>query len=175
MLLLALFIGVPLIEIALFVQLGSILDLGWILLIVVLTAILGTWIVRRQGRDVLRQIQGAFEQMRDPTEPIAHGAMVLFSGALLLTPGFFTDTVGFLLLIPAFRSVVFRWLRTRIMNSGGIQGHVHMRANVRSSYGEASSRPKRRPDSAVIDGEFTEITEPDERRSDGPSGWTKPE
>ena len=65
--LLVLFIVVPLIEIALFIQIGSAIGLGWTLLIVVLTAIAGTVLVRQQGRDVLVRLQSSFEQLRDPT------------------------------------------------------------------------------------------------------------
>jgi UPF0716 protein FxsA len=165
MLLLALFVAVPLIEIALFVQLGSVLDLGWILLIVVLTAILGTWLVRRQGRGVLRQIQGSFEELRDPTEPLAHGAMILFSGALLLTPGFFTDAIGFALLIPAVRVAVFRWLQQRVV--------VHTMATHRQG---PRAGPPPRPRDDVVDADYQELTERDGPPPSGegrPSGWTR--
>ena len=161
MLLLLLFLAVPLIEIALFIQLGSILDLGWILLIVVLTAILGTWLVRRQGRDVLVQLQRSMDQLRDPTEPLAHGAMILFSGALLLTPGFFTDAVGFLLLVPAVRRLAYRRLKASLI----------ARQSMRQP-------PPPRPD--IIDAEYTEVEpepepgpKPGPRRTEGPSGWTR--
>ena len=115
MLLFVLFIAVPLIEIALFIQLGSFLGLGWTLLIVVLTALVGTWLVRQQGLAVLGKVQNSLNELNDPTEPLAHGAMILFSGALLLTPGFFTDTVGFLLLVPKIREAMFRWIRSRVV------------------------------------------------------------
>ncbi len=175
MLLLALFIGIPLIEIALFVQLGSVLDLGWILLIVVLTAILGTWLVRRQGRDVMRQIQGSFETLNDPTEPLAHGAMILFSGALLLTPGFFTDTIGFLLLVPAFRVMAFRWIKSRVVvhNFGGARGQANPHPSQRGRAGPAQR-------DGIIDGDYTDVTGsdadtpgPTQPSNRPPSGWTR--
>ena len=96
-----LFLIVPLIEIALFIQVGGAIGLLATLAIVIITAALGTMLVRSQGIAVINQVRGSFEELRDPTEPIAHGAMVLFSGALLLTPGFFTDAVGFALMVPA--------------------------------------------------------------------------
>ena len=190
--LLLLFIAVPLIEIALFVQLGSVLDLGWILLIVVLTAMLGTWLVRRQGRGVLHQIQTSFETLRDPTEPLAHGAMILFSGALLLTPGFFTDAVGFLLLVPAVREAAFRWLRSRVtvrtMGSAsmGAGPRPDMRDDPRRSPPRGGRRTQPgRPD--IIEGDYEEVgaADPatgsdspadrpgDRPRSGRPSGWTR--
>jgi len=188
--LLLLFIAVPLIEIALFVQLGSVLDLGWILLIVVMTAILGTWLVRQQGRGVLRQIQGSFETLRDPTEPLAHGAMILFSGALLLTPGFFTDAVGFLLLVPAVREIAFRWLRSKVVvyqSGAGPRPNAngpHPRGphpQGRAAGGGAHRQPGR-PD--VIETEYEDLTasgpgERDDHEGAGgsggrrPAGWTR--
>jgi len=172
MVLLVLFIAVPLIEIALFIQLGSVLALGWILLVVVLTAMLGTWLVRRQGRDVLRRLQGALDRLEDPTEPLAHGAMILLSGALLLTPGFFTDAVGFLLLLPAVRLVAFRWVRARVLAGG-----IHVRPGPQGRAGPDAPRgapPGAQPGhpDGVIDADYEDVTSPDGKLP--PSRWTRP-
>lgn len=179
-----LFLAVPLIEIALFIQLGSVLDLGWILLIVVLTALLGTWLVRQQGRGVLRQIMASAETLRDPTEPLAHGAMILFSGALLLTPGFFTDAVGFLLLIPAVREAVFVWLRKRVRVQTASGDFGRYRPGPGPGLGPRPRPRPERPNSAtgrsgptIIDADYTDVSpEKPERNgsrpSDRPSGWT---
>ena len=149
------FIAIPLIEITLFIQVGGAIGLWSTLLIVVLTAILGTYLVRQQGLRVLGDLRGQMSQMRDPTEQLAHGAMILFSGALLLTPGFFTDAVGFALLVPMFRSKAFEAMRAKI--------------NIQS-FGPGTTPQNPRDD--VIDGEFVEV-EPEPRRTQGPSGWTK--
>lgn len=82
------FLAVPLIEIALFIQVGGLIGLWPTLGIVILTAILGTWLVRSQGLRALSELQGSFSRLEDPSKPLAHGAMILLSGALLLTPGF---------------------------------------------------------------------------------------
>jgi UPF0716 protein FxsA len=103
-----LFLLVPLIEIALFIQVGGWLGLWPTLGIVVATAVAGTYLVRSQGSQALIRLRRSLDDLRDPTENLAHGAMILFSGALLLTPGFFTDAVGFLLLVPAVRSFIMR-------------------------------------------------------------------
>ena len=108
------FIAVPLIEITLFIQVGGAIGLGWTLAVVVLTAVLGTWLVRSQGALALGQLRSSFNDLRDPTEPLVHGAMILFSGALLLTPGFFTDAVGFAFLIPRFRQAAYIAIRDRV-------------------------------------------------------------
>lgn len=163
MLLLLLFIGIPLLEITLFIQVGGAIGLGWTLGIVVLTAILGAWMVRSQGTQAMVNMRSSFSNLQDPTEPLAHGAMILFSGALLLTPGFFTDFIGFALLVPAVRSAVYKYARSRIniqsfqMGPGGQEHHQD---------------PRRNPRDRVIDGEFEEI-DPDNPPHDGPSGWTK--
>jgi len=75
------FIAVPLIEIGLFIQVGDAIGLWPTLLVVLLTAIAGTALVRSQGAQVLSALQGSFQAMKDPTEPLAHGAMILFAGA----------------------------------------------------------------------------------------------
>lgn len=150
------FIAVPLIEIALFIQVGGMIGLWPTLAIVVITAFLGTWLMRMQGAQAMANLRGSFNELQDPTEPLAHGAMILFAGALLLTPGFFTDALGFLLLFPPFRSAAFRYIKARV--------------NVQSfSMGQPPHQPK---DDGVIDGEFTEI-DATKRPTHGPSGWTR--
>ena len=150
------FIAVPLIEITLFIQVGGAIGLGWTLAVVVLTAVLGTWLVRSQGALALGQLRNSFNDLRDPTEPLVHGAMILFSGALLLTPGFFTDAVGFAFLIPRFRQAAYSAIRDRVkVQSFGTPGGMG---------------PRGRGD--VIDGDFHEIPE-QPRQTKGPSGWTK--
>ncbi len=169
-----LFLLVPLIEIGLFIQVGGLIGLWPTLAIVVLTAIAGTMMVRSQGFRVLNELRGSFEQLNDPTEPLAHGAMILFSGALLLTPGFFTDAVGFALLIPAVRTAVWRAIRARVVVTGMSYGT-----------GPAQRGPQRngRHDSDVIEADYHEIDPraddssgsngPDKGLDKGPSGWTR--
>jgi len=125
------FIAVPLIEIGLFIQVGDAIGLWPTLFIVLLTAIVGTALVRSQGA------------LKDPTEPLAHGAMILFAGALLLTPGFFTDAFGFLLLFPPFRHLITNMIRSRLTS-----------ANVKFSTHQTGS------DDTVIDADYIDISEP---------------
>lgn len=161
--LLAAFIGVPLIEIALFIQVGGLLGLWPTLLIVLLTAIAGTALVRSQGIAALGNIQRSLDRFDNPAAPLAHGAMILVSGVLLLTPGFFTDAIGFALLIPAVRDRVIEILRKRITIH---TAHTHPDG---ADFDTRSRRP------GIIDGEFREI-DPDSippRRGDAPSGWRR--
>lgn len=157
------FIAVPMIEIALFIQVGGAIGLGWTLAIVLITAVLGTTLVRTQGAMALGQLRSSFSDLQDPTEPLVHGAMILFAGALLLTPGFFTDAVGFALLVPAFRSAAYQFIRARVK----IQSF--------EAHGTTQHRPHpsaQHPGGDVIDGEYHEI-EDVPRKTKGPSGWTK--
>ncbi|WP_371224820.1 FxsA family protein [Roseovarius sp. 2305UL8-3] len=154
------FLAVPLIEIALFIQVGGLIGLWPTLGIVVLTAILGTFLVRTQGAMAMNNLRASFSRLEDPSEPLAHGAMILVSGALLLTPGFFTDAVGFALLMPPVRSAVFGYLRKRIT----VQ---------RFDMGGHPQHPRHTPgDDSVIDAEYTEVDSP-KSPSHRPSGWTK--
>ncbi len=154
-----LFLAVPLIEIALFIQVGNIIGLWWTLGIVILTAFLGMRLIRSQGILAMNDVRSSFGELRDPTEPLAHGAMILFSGALLLTPGFFTDAVGFSLLMPAVRRAVYSYGKSRIkVQEFSVGGRPDPRQN--------------RADN-VIDGEFVEIDPDHKANSPGNSGWTK--
>lgn len=148
------FLLVPLIEIALFIQVGGLIGLWLTLAIVVLTAVLGAGLVRSQGLAALSRVKSSFTDLRDPSQALADGAMILFAGALLLTPGFFTDTVGFLLLAPPVRAAVFNWVRKRV--------HVQRF--------DMGGHPRHRPDGDTIDGTFEEVRE--RRPGQRPSGWT---
>jgi len=156
------FLLVPIIEIALFIQVGGLIGLWPTLGIVVLTAVLGTWLVRTQGRMAMGQLRNSFSQLNDPTEPLAHGAMILFAGALLLTPGFFTDALGFALLIPGVRTAAFKAARSKVNVSS-----VHMGGTS----GPRRPQPHRPMQGDVIDGEYHELSEQD-RGPKRPSGWT---
>jgi UPF0716 protein FxsA len=157
----ALFLIVPLIEIALFIQVGGLIGLFPTLAFVVFTAITGSMLIRRQGVREMANLRSSFENLNDPTEPLAHGAMILFSGALLITPGFFTDAVGFTLLIPPVRNALFKWAKSR--------AHVtHFQMGP-----DPSAEPQRRyPDDTVIDGEFENLGDT-KKPTHEPSGWTR--
>ena len=152
-------LAVPVIEIAIFIQVGGLIGLWPTLGLVLLTAVIGTVLVRSQGAQTLVDLRRSMADLSDPSEPLAHGAMILFAGALLLTPGFFTDILGFALLIPPVRLAVFRWLRSRIRIRG-----------FRMGAGPTGPRPG--GEDGVIDGEFEEIT-PGKLPTHHPSGWTR--
>lgn len=153
------FVIVPIIEIALFVEVGGAIGLWPTLAIVVLTAILGTSLMRIQGRLALQQLQASLSTNHDPTKALVDGAMILVAGMMLLTPGFFTDAIGFALLLSPVRMAVFRFFLGRI----NVQG---FQSSSRSGFGGSD----------VIDGDFEEVepTNPTAGKSSGkPSGWVE--
>ena len=158
------FLLVPIIEIALFIQVGSLIGLWPTLAIVVLTAVIGTWLVRTQGRLAMHQIGRSFNQLNDPTEPLAHGAMILIAGVLMLTPGFFTDAVGFALLLPPVRVRVFRYL-SRHVKVQRFQMGARPRPGPRGFDGGFD-------DGDVIDGDYHEVR-PNRPAGARTSGWVQ--
>jgi UPF0716 protein FxsA len=171
----AIFVIVPLIEITLFIKIGGWLTLWPTLAIVVGSAILGTALVRHQGARAMADLRRAMNELSDPTAPLAHGAMILLAGALLITPGFLTDTIGLLLLVPPIRRALMRWAGRRIrvepMSMGrGLHG------------GRGPHDPAGGPGwhdaggGTVIDADFEEVDPPGrapKRPTHSPSGWTR--
>ena len=153
-----LFVTIPIVEIGLFIQVGGWIGLWPTLGIVILTAIVGTWLMRQQGLRALDDLRRSLNEVRDPTEPLAHGAMILFAGALLLTPGFFTDAVGLSLLVPPVRMAVYSYLRSRIR----VQSFT-----VQSGPGRAQQ-----DNNTITDVEYEEV-DPDTPKNQGDSGWTR--
>lgn len=111
-------IGAPLLEVFLLVKAGSAIGAFPVIGLCVLTAVIGAALLRLQSRDALNQLRADMEANRPPVEPAVHGVLLLAAAPLLLTPGFATDAVGFLLLVPAVRRIIgrraLRWLRERI-------------------------------------------------------------
>ena len=113
-LLFAVFMIVPLIEIAFFVVIGNAVGLWPTLAGVLLTAVLGSLILRWQGMQLIGEIRSSMGQGRLPARALADAMMVAIAGVLLLTPGYFTDLMGILLLIPPVRTLIYRFLASRV-------------------------------------------------------------
>ena len=150
---------VPLIEIGLFIQVGGLIGLWPTLGLVLLTAFVGMSLMRSQGAQALNDLRGSMSRLDDPTKPLAHGAMILFAGALLLTPGFFTDATGIALLIPAVREAVLKYLSRRVRVQSFTMGSMHQHP------------PHQRPhDPQIIDADEIDDDSPS---MPGNSGWTR--
>jgi len=155
------FVGVPILEIALFIQVGGAIGLGWTLALVILTALAGTALLRAQGLATLGRARASLDRGALPVREVFDGACLLVGGALLLTPGFFTDTIGFLLLVPPVRGL----LLARLQQSGRFQVHVAGTGPGGGMDGPPGSSPSGDPGGRsgagpVIDGEFEEVGPP---------------
>ncbi|WP_062226565.1 FxsA family protein [Aureimonas frigidaquae] len=156
------FIALPLVEIGVFIAVGSQIGIGWTLLLVILSFVLGIVLLRRQGFSVLRAAQAEARAGIVPEGPILHGAMIVLASILLMVPGFVTDVFGLLLFLPPVRNWIWRSIRGRVVVSGyatGPQGTVRHPARHPAHPAQPAE---------VIDlsqGEFT-------RRDGGSSPWS---
>lgn len=162
LLILAAFIAVPLIEIGLFIQVGGAIGLWPTLFVVVGTAMAGTALLRHQGLGALARLQQSLDQGEAPLEPVFDGFCLLAAGALLLTPGFFTDAVGFALFVPAVRHALRRLVAKRVQ----MHAHMaHMHTTGSQTYAHTQTYSHTQTEGDVIDGEWRDVTETDETRT----------
>ena len=112
-LLLLLFIVVPIAELALIIQVGEEIGVWWTIAILVADSVLGSLLMRSQGRIAWRRFNEVLQAGRPPAREVLDGVLVIFGGAFLLTPGFITDICGLVLLIPPTRALVRRVLVKR--------------------------------------------------------------
>lgn len=166
MLLLLIFIAVPIIEIALFIQVGGAIGTPWTLAIVLITAIVGTMLLRTQGFQTMANLQASIGKGENPVTHIAHGALILVAGVVLLTPGFFTDAVGLALLIPPIRAFVIKYASSRIQSGG----FVHMQGGQQDTQ-HNPNHDEQNQDPTIVEAEYTDLD--DEPKTKGDSGWTK--
>jgi UPF0716 protein FxsA len=106
--LLALFIVVPLAELYVILKVGDAIGVPWTILLLAADSILGSMLLRTQGRAVWRRFSQALAQGRMPHREVQDGVLVIFGGAFLITPGFITDVIGLLMLLPLTRPLVRR-------------------------------------------------------------------
>ncbi|QQE73536.1 membrane protein FxsA [Brevibacillus composti] len=122
--LLVLFIVVPAIELWGLISVGKVIGPWWTVALVILTGFVGAWLAKQQGLQVMRMLQLQMSRGQMPGETLIDGALVLSGGLMLLMPGFFTDIVGILFLLPytrmIIRHLVKRWLWSLISS-----GRVH--------------------------------------------------
>lgn len=140
-------VGLPLLEIAAFVAVGSEIGVLWTVALVILSSVAGSILLRIQGFGAMRRIRAELEAGRDPGREVAHGFMILAAGVLLLIPGFVTDIVGLLLFIPPVRDLAWNFIKRRItvtsFGSGfaGFRGRRHQGPTVDLDAEEFSRDP----------------------------------
>jgi UPF0716 protein FxsA len=127
-LLVLLFVVVPIVELALIVQVSHAIGFLNTLVVLLVMSVAGGWLVKQQGLGVARRVQQQLQRGQMPGREVVDGFLILLGGALLLTPGFFTDALGILLLLPPVRAVVrptlVRRFRSRVV-SYRVGGTVH--------------------------------------------------
>ena len=158
------FIAVPILEIAVFMEIGGRIGLWPTLAVVVATAVAGTWLLRWQGLATLIRAQDNLARGELPIREILDGLCLLFAGALLLTPGFVTDAFGLSLFVPAMRKLVQRPIRRWLV--GSVQANIVVDGEQGPGRpgGDANGGPNGGPnDGSVIEGEFEEIGPDDDR------------
>ncbi|MDQ7261725.1 FxsA family protein [Paracoccus sp. PS-1] len=184
------FVILPIVEIALFIQVGGAIGALPVIALVLASAVAGVAVMRHQGARAALDVQRAMEDFRDPGRPMAHGALVMIAGLLMVVPGLFTSGLGLLLLIPAVRSLILRRMARGVRVTG-------TRFSYRQGYGAeadfgADPAGFRRPgwrDEGVIDGEYSVQDDPpapvregltdqgdapgDQPPRRGGSGWTR--
>jgi UPF0716 protein FxsA len=159
--LLVLFILVPIIEIAVFIQVGEQIGLSWTLLVVILTAVVGVNLLKQQGFRAWQQIQASLAQGQIPAVEMAAAAQLLFAGGLLLTPGFVTDIVGFLLMVPQVRLHLAQMLISQGMfKAQHSQGFYHSHQHYSDPNDSFENGPAKNNGGRVIEGEFQEEDKP---------------
>jgi UPF0716 protein FxsA len=149
--LILIFIGVPILEIALFIQAGDIFGLWPTLAAIVATAIIGGALIRAQGLATIDRARRSVDQGQAPVHEVFTGICLLLAGALLMTPGFLTDSVGFLLLVPPFRRSLGQWLMSVLFYGPNSRFWVNGEEVV-----SPGQRREEKPRDA-IDVDFTEV------------------
>ena len=124
LLLIVLFIVVPIAELYVIIEVGQAIGLIPTLVILIADAVLGSLLLRQQGRAAWRRFNAALDERRFPGREVADGLMIPFGGALLLTPGFLTDIAGLALLLPPTRAVIRRVMYSLIGRRFKLAGHA---------------------------------------------------
>ncbi|RDW12221.1 FxsA family protein [Paracoccus thiocyanatus] len=182
------FVILPIVEIALFIQVGGAIGVLPTIALVLASALAGVAVMRRQGARAALDVQRAMQDFRDPGRPMAHGALVMIGGLLMVVPGLFTSALGLLLLVAPLRSLILRRMARRMRVSGA--GYSYSRTyGAEADFGADATGFRRGPgwsDQGAIDGEYsvqddppgpvrdglTDQTEPPAGRR-GNSGWTR--
>jgi UPF0716 protein FxsA len=157
--------AIPILEIALLVKLGQWVGVLPTIAVVLGTAMLGTYVLHRQGFKVLNRVMDSINAGKTPVGPAVDGAFLMAAGGLLIAPGIITDGIGLLLLIPQLRHRIAAWSVRRFLRSAVVRSETFTRATHKARADQSQTWPGgQRPEHAtedgpVIDGEFERIDE----------------
>tara|TARA_B100000401_G_scaffold410176_1_gene328108 strand:+ start:105 stop:542 length:438 start_codon:yes stop_codon:yes gene_type:complete len=136
----ALFILIPIVEISLFVQIGGFIGAFYTILLTFLTAIIGVLLVRQQGISTFHKLSAQLQNLETPVQTLFEGIVIFISGILLITPGFFTDALGFFGLVPVTRIIFIKIVASYILSRYGV---------------------KQKTNDKIFEGEFVELDDED--------------
>lgn len=156
--LVVLFVVVPLVEIYTLIQVGQVIGGWWTIALLILSSVVGGWLIKREGARTFHAVRSALSSGRMPARELADAALVLVAGTLMLTPGFVTDVVGLLLVLPLTRPVARRALTAlvarRLLAGGAGGGAARPRGPFGPAYGPREPRrPGSGPEGPVVRGE----------------------
>lgn len=160
------FVAVPLIELALLIKLGQVIGVWATVGIVILTAFIGTAVLRHQGLQTMIRLSEAMSRGEPPIQPVVDGAFLILAGAFLLTPGILTDSIGFALLVPAVRRQLARWGLRHLVRRGTVTVKTYT-SGTRTDFGGEEPHSNRQDGAGsgtVIDGEFERVDEQDKSK-----------
>jgi UPF0716 protein FxsA len=152
------FLAVPILEIYLLIEVGSLVGAFYTVVLVVGTALLGAALIRSQGLQTIEKIKACSSKGELPAVPMIEGLLLLIAGALLLTPGFFTDALGFIIVVPILRQQIAKSIVRvglfQVMNKEGAgfsKNHFYSESGTTSN---SSQSTQHRELHSTLEGEF---------------------
>jgi UPF0716 protein FxsA len=144
------FIAVPVLEIYVIIQVGQVIGAWWTILLLIADGVVGSWLVKHEGRRAWRALRTALEAGRMPSTELADGMLILVGGTLMISPGFVTDVFGALLILPFTRPLGRRVL-ARFVNR-----RLRGRIQVMTAGPATARRPGPGPEGNVVQGEVVD-------------------
>jgi UPF0716 protein FxsA len=136
LLLLIIFIVIPIIEISLFIEIGSFVGSFNTILLIFTTALIGVYFVRQQGISTYSKLYNQLQNQEAPIQTMFEGLVILISGILLITPGFFTDALGFLGLIPLTRVIFIKIVANSVLSRYGMKNQSSDDGSIEGDFEE---------------------------------------
>ena len=169
-LLFILFIVLPLAELYVIVQLAGVIGIWWTIALLLVDSVAGTMLMKSQGRAAWRRFNEANAAGRIPAREVADGALIILGGAFLLTPGFITDIIGFVLLIPPTRAMFRRTVIGLFARRNPIT-YVGMKAapHAERAWNERAERRRSSAQHGVVNGDYVEGTATEAGDDDEPA------
>jgi UPF0716 protein FxsA len=149
-----LFAAFPLVEIGLLIRLGRAIGIGWLAVIIIGSAFIGTYVIRRVGLSVFERALSRLGSERQSVSPLFDGFLQVLAGLLLIFPGVISDVIGLVLLIPQVRRVLIRTGLLKLVNLFHYQAEVD-----RGAFRAADAESREEPAGIVIEGEYERLSE----------------